>query len=1257
MKKLILRAICCVTVILNATTVHALLVSGALDARFALNLYRDSIEFDTAQGFAFGLGNVPAGLNTPGLILTDDTHATITDGSGSFTFGIGKDSTLFITNNITGWVNYQPNLGSRTDTILFGRLMTVNGLDNPNQSSVTGSKTLDNRNNFKKFDGYAFGFDNRNPNSRGVGSLIMNEGNYFGEQNQNAARIENFTNAIINGSSFIAANTAQANLAALSEGETAKEIESDAVFFGFAHGIFNFGGYNNANDQNGNGLDPATMFVNNQTLNGTWTRESVLEKFGNLSFHDALIGGNNTSSSTLDSLNQGVLAANGGSGIYSQKEGALYPSTLPYSGAGIKMTITGGDFFGGHSLARMTIGNNSETSTDMAGLAEGGSGILKDTAGGLTVRGGRYVGGNSEAVVSIKASNSAARTGGGQGIWSAISQNSASSIGNSILQGGRAGRSIIRGSNNEAYADGGNGALVYSDSVLGANFSLNSKMTGGLAGSANAIGDASKAYARGGNGFAAFSKSSDGAIILRVNGGNYTGASGGSAVATDEADAMGGNGIYAVGDVAQAQDNSIEINGGSFSGASGGVAQGADASADGGSGVRVENVKLTISKGVLSGGAAGNVSPGGTAREGRGVFATDSYLVLGSFGGTSSSFEINDGVLFTASRKEVIASGKGIADIDFFAGTINGDLEIELANNVASKITIASGALLNGSLIQRGGTVNVEYLDVEQAQLEKAFRVLSDVEADGTMTFNSSFNLPFGAAENVSFRLLNTLSNTNNHFDFKKGLILSKGGRLELGVGKLLAGGTGVELGKDSSISLLYQSGLQGRIDTDLDMSDPSARVFVSGIADAPAGNIQIVTGTASLSTNADVAVQADLGWLTDSSVNAASGINIEWSYQSLASNSALSDINADLLSLGDDALQASTNGLFARVNGLGAKTGAETFRFDVTQLPDVANAAFQIQQQVAGQIAARGTEFRSMNGFASSKPSFGAASRPIGAAGPENTESNLKGWIRAYGSTAERDRDGMFAEYDLGTFGTVIGVDKNFGNLLVGLAGGYATTELDAETSYEAKVDTYYGSLYSTIGGEVLFVDLAATYAHGQTEEKNLSDNKFDSDIYSGYVGAGLNLDVADKITITPETSLLASFYEQEAFDRDSLFLGTMNVDEYDDWSYLGTLGINLSSIHQIDWLASNVAILPELRVHWLHEFNDDLAEGRFTAPGGEYPLYVRPREEDLVRAGVGLDFWNWRWENAKFELDYDALFSSDYMQHTVSGKLSVQF
>lgn len=327
---------------------------------------------------------------------------------------------------------------------------------------------------------------------------------------------------------------------------------------------------------------------------------------------------------------------------------------------------------------------------------------------------------------------------------------------------------------------------------------------------------------------------------------------------------------------------------------------------------------------------------------------------------------------------------------------------------------------------------------------------------------------------------------------------------------------------------------------------------------------------------------------------------------------------------------------------------------YATTQMPDTSESSINLSRQINQFIAARGTEYRSMNAFASSIPNFESVVLPAGAAGPKGSkEKNIQSWIRAYGGTATRDASGTFSAYDSGNWGALVGIDKSFGDLLIGLAGGYARADLESE-SYDANINTYYGSLYSTAGGDSLFIDLALTYGISDTKESNVSmdDAEFNSDLISLYAGSGWRFKIADKISLTPDASLLMTYYAQDSYARTA---GT--IEEYEMTSFQGSLGVNVSTIHQIDWLSQGLAFIPELRLDYIHEFEADPDHFNYTIGGTTDSFAVRPRAENMAHIGLGFDVWNWEYQNTKFEVDYDGLFADGYSEQIISGKLTFRF
>lgn len=784
--------------------------------------------------------------------------------------------------------------------------------------------------------------------------------------------------------------------------------------------------------------------------------------------------------------------------------------------------------------------------------------------------------------------------------------------------------------NGSARAHGGNGIYAGSGTITmddseayGGNTSL------AIANDTNGYADAT-----GGNGI----------IIgdtVTINGGYYQGGHAGYAsAALGDAYAFGGSGVLGLG----SPSATVTINGGTFVGGNGGtVVAGSDGAANGGAGAAVIDGTLNINGGTFRGGAAGELN--GTASWGNaGIWADNADLNITENEGKTL---VDGDIVFVNSSTKAL---------NIQSGTIKGGI-VKSGTGTAT-VNVGTGAHYDGTFAQYQGNVNVNLTSSDQSDF------FSDVAVYGG-TFDFQGSAPVVTPENARF----TTGSSSATLDFSNGAELGDGSSINVGYGKVTSTGGKLILRDGTSASIAYdsRSGTKGSLDvTGTLVITNDATFYLLGTSSTPTGRVQVATATTVDSTgrNLDDIAEVNLGWLNKEEATVINnGIRVDYGYNSLT-NSSLGDgtIDYDLLTRVDGVLTDTNFTSEAAFYKLNRSSGPEAFRYPLAQIPDVSETSFEVSKQVNQQIAARGTEFRSMNGFASTKPKF-TSPQPTGVAGPKtDDERTMQGWIRAYGAYGNRDADssGSFAAYDSSTWGSVIGVDKSFGNILLGVAGGIARSDLDAGSSYEADVTTYHGSVYSSIGGETVFVDLAATYAQASTTEKNIQmqDAEFDSDIISGYIGLGKRFDFEEKFSLTPEASLLATYYGQDAYDRiggDLALSGT--VEDYDTTSYVGSLGLNLSTIHQIDWLNQGIALIPEVRGHWLHDFDADPDNVNITFFGNSYSSAVRPREEDMFRLGAGFDIWSWKYQNTKFEFDYDGLFSSDYTEHAVSGKVTYRF
>ena len=940
------------------------------------------------------------------------------------------------------------------------------------------------------------------------------------------------------------------------------------------------------------------------------------------------------------------------------KFGTTDASENPYSyaasglwiGTASSLTISNHNSKSSDRFEASTIGSEEKTiegSGTVSGIARGswfvgGDGLTANTVSGTSeIWGGSFIGSQqnkgttrSVSLLAYASQNANANTSGGHGA-NFKSGNGALTIHDGRFLAGDAGRSIAGGRDATATSIGGSGLSANGKGVVTISGGYYKASNGGAASiekveqEDGTFSDANgTADAMGGSGIRILSAGATTISNVESYGGNAS-----SARSSSSANATGGSGILL-------SETTATINSGTFVGGNGGNASGnSSVSAFGGAGALVSGGGLTINGGKFTGGR------GGSANNSRqmgnvGVWAQDADLEINQ---TSADVDtiINGDILFNNSTTK---------NLNILGGTIEGDIYKTGAGTAA--MTISENASYTGAFIQREGNVSITLTDSAQSKF------FSNVRTDtGDITFTGAKVLLSGA--NFS------LGGVSNTLDFgTAGVVLGKGTHIDGGFNTVKTAGD-LEIGKGSSLRIAYNAinQIYGTINVTgaLITTNDNSKIYAGGISATADGTYTVATAGSVVgitASNFNDKVVVDFGWLTQVSSNdLTAGIKVDYEYSSLT-NSTLSDLGTILTNIDAVILGSSTTNFF-EMNSLGAANGDKLFRFSLSQLPDVSESSFQISQQLNQQIAARGTEFRSMNGFASSKPKFGTS--PTGVAGPQNEldqEKTMQGWIRAYGGKGSKDASDKFSEYDTSSWGTVIGVDKSFGKLLVGLAGGYARTDLDAGTAYNADVDTYHGSIYSTYGGESFFLDLALTYGWSSTDEENdVTEGSFDSSLYSAYIGAGYAFDIGNKISITPEASLLASYYDQEGYERTMGILGTGTVKEYDTQSYLGSIGVNLATQHQLDWLNRGIAFIPEVRAHYIHEFNADPDDFTYVIGGTPTPFAVRSRDENLFRFGFGFDMWSWKYANTKFEIDYDLLTSDTYFEQIVSGKATWRF
>lgn len=286
----------------------------------------------------------------------------------------------------------------------------------------------------------------------------------------------------------------------------------------------------------------------------------------------------------------------------------------------------------------------------------------------------------------------------------------------------------------------------------------------------------------------------------------------------------------------------------------------------------------------------------------------------------------------------------------------------------------------------------------------------------------------------------------------------------------------------------------------------------------------------------------------------------------------------------------------------------------------------------------------------------------PFGAFGPHFYGSQAQGWIKGYGSWGQRDSSGAFSGYDQSTYGAIVGIDKSYGDLLAGLAGGMATTDISQDDSDSSEARTGYGLFYASWGTLSWFGDFNLGYGRSSIEERSGTSYDttadYDADQLCFYMGGGKEMVfLEDRLFITPSAALSGAYYVQESYTEKSTTAVPRKVDDFDYLSLQSELGLKASYMHDL----TQSFLVPEIHANWLHEFNADEERIDYSLVGGTgtYSFGMDAPVEDLYEVGVGLSWWTRGQDRTTYEwsVGLDGRFGDGYTETTVSLRLLSQF
>lgn len=737
--------------------------------------------------------------------------------------------------------------------------------------------------------------------------------------------------------------------------------------------------------------------------------------------------------------------------------------------------------------------------------------------------------------------------------------------------------------------------------------------------------------------------------LLLMDNSTLTGGNGLEADSTrKDVYASGGNGLSLI-------NSTAVITNGIFRGGNGGnaeVSASRSGYAQGGYGLYASNSTAVIHSGTFSGGLGGAVN-GDIASGGSGLVAIDGSSITnigGSFSGSggTAAVQLYDsdftsmGGLYTGG---LISSttGSKTNTLSLLGGTFD---SISLVNNSSSgmQLITASNLIVSTEIYQSGGTVKIE--NVEDAGFENL------VIDGGSMEFTEDLALTGSLA----------LNSSDSKAIFQ-GLDIESNATVDLGIGQIDATGAfNLMNGATLNITILTnQSGsiTAGSASFSINSSmlvDASLAGFSSGIAT----NTFLATssGVSGFNTNdvlTEVKVSANTNVVGRTSFE---GFLINANNLSVIFNTAtLSNYwnaTGDLAVLAEELEYLASAEMNAIINNM----GPDASQTAIVETYFTTMNTFQVAKQgldtAVGLSLSRGTEFRDQLNL------------PTGAKGPDSKlENDWRFWAKYYGNFYHRNQNGINAEYDATLHGGVIGMDKSFGSLLVGLSGGIGQNKIETVNDAEQNMDSYQVAIYSTLGKNHAYLDAGLAYGFNgvdsQTADPFILKSEFDTHLISAHLGGGYGFEFPDiGSIITPEAAIRYSTYQQEAYSETGITAAPRSFDEFDADSLLGVFGLNASMLNST--ALKNFAYKLEGRAHWLREFNPEPGNLSYQLVGGanDYIIAYPHLDENTIRLGFGFTFFNTAKRSKKnilLRLDFDELFGEDFNSHNLSAKAIFAF
>lgn len=354
----------------------------------------------------------------------------------------------------------------------------------------------------------------------------------------------------------------------------------------------------------------------------------------------------------------------------------------------------------------------------------------------------------------------------------------------------------------------------------------------------------------------------------------------------------------------------------------------------------------------------------------------------------------------------------------------------------------------------------------------------------------------------------------------------------------------------------------------------------------------------------------------------------------------ALSNIANDTGGLGDMQTVINTFNMYS----------AEQLASEIRKLAPISNNS--LAEAVTGAInSSFATISQRLRGLRDAQTetsaNFGLAS------GDEARSSSF--WLKGFGAIGKQDAKDFYNGYKANSAGVSLGADTLVGasDLRLGAAFSYAGTGVDQQderTGDSTNIKSSQGTLYASQEFGSAYLDGLLAYArhdyksHRATALSRTASADWNGTQWSARIDTGYRIPLG-ATTLTPLASLTWSRLKQDAYTESGAGALNLNVDAASTTRLRSGLGTRL----QADTFIGGMAVKPEARLVWFHDFKDAGTDttSSYTGGGASFSTPGQKIEKDALNIGLGMTVQPNKL--ARISLNYDFEGRSGYQSHAV--------